>query len=89
MFADTAQHILEGELQHQSITLVQGLSILWVYEFNHGDKMRATALLEEFYGVYKALNLGGWVIPDTIGAQYIGCWQAASYIIWGCFSLDA
>lgn len=81
--------MLEGELHHQSITLVQGLAMLWIYEFNYGDKTRATALLEEFYNVHQALQLNAWTIPDKIGSQYLGCWQAASFIIWGLYVLDA
>lgn len=88
-FADEAHRLLENELAHQSITLVQGLAILGTYEGNFGERTRALALLDEFHRAYDGLGLSDWQISNAPDACYMDCWQAASYTIWGLFALEA
>lgn len=95
MFADEALRILSNERQDLSITLVQGLALLWTYEVNYGDKAQAVALLDEFYYVHSNLGLSDIEIPVADGAlapqdfQLAAEWQVISGIIWAMFCLEA
>ncbi|KAL6695522.1 hypothetical protein J3F84DRAFT_374608 [Trichoderma pleuroticola] len=95
VFADEALRILSNERQHPSITLVQGLALLWTYEVNYGNKVQAVALLDEFYYVHGNLGLSDIEIPGTDGAQapqdpqLAAEWQVISSIVWAIFCLEA
>ncbi|KAK3939026.1 hypothetical protein QBC46DRAFT_409619 [Diplogelasinospora grovesii] len=90
-FAVAAFDILKSEINYQSITLAQGMAVLWMYELNFGDRERAKWLLEEVYKTYKNLRL------DTMRAassESVLCDPAArrtcnaiSKICWGFYSL--
>ena len=87
--------MLEGERQHPSIPLLQGLVALWVYEVNYGDTAQAAALLDEFYFFHDALRLSDLSIPANNSStpswdfQLATEWQIISCITWGFFYLDA
>ncbi|KAK2684240.1 hypothetical protein QWA68_016942, partial [Fusarium oxysporum] len=94
MFADEALRVLEDERQRPSITLLQGLTVLWIYEVNYGEKAQAIALLEEFYHFHSALGLSDLAMPamdDTTPSQLsrpMREWQVFSCIVWGFFCFE-
>src|SRR6478609_4652686 len=95
MFADEALRVLEDERQRPSITLLQGLTVLWIYEVNYGEKAQAISLLEEFYHFHSALGLSDLAMPamdDTSPSQVsrpMREWQVLSCIVWGFFCFEA
>lgn len=58
LFAEEALNMLEDERKHPSITFVQGLAVLWIYQINYGDKSLAASILDNFYFFHSALRLG-------------------------------
>lgn len=89
-FADEALQLLETERNYQSITLVQGLALLWVYEGNCGNKSRAVDLLNELYHVHECLGLSRTTIPTGTRMAEPAAqrkWHAISCICWGFYSL--
>jgi hypothetical protein len=95
MFADEALRMLRDERQRPSITLLQGLIVLWIYEVNYGEKAQAIALLEEFYYFHSALGLSDLAMPAIDGIflsqapRLMREWQVLSCIVWGFFCLEA
>ncbi|KAF7563292.1 hypothetical protein G7046_g820 [Stylonectria norvegica] len=87
-FAKAALELLQVGRGTPSITLLQGLAMLWMYEANYGDKIRAEALQDELCGVHETLGLSHLEMtprPDTSDRH----WQALSFIVWGFFCLEA
>ena len=62
-FADEALQLLESERNYRSITLIQGLALLWVYEGNGGNKSPAVDLLKELYHIQGCLGLSTITVP--------------------------
>ncbi|KAJ3542275.1 hypothetical protein NM208_g4187 [Fusarium decemcellulare] len=95
MFADEALGMLRHERQHPSMTLLQGLIVLWIYEVNYGRKAQAIALLEEFYNTHSTLGLSDLTLPTMEGifpsqaSHSKEEWQVLSCIVWGFFCLEA
>lgn len=95
MFADEALRMLEDERQRPSITLLQGLTVLWIYEVNYGEKTKAISLLEDFYHFHSALGLSDLTMQTIDGifpSQAPGLIrerQALSCIVWGFFCMEA
>lgn len=87
--------MLEDERQHPSITLLQGLTVLWIYKVNYGEKIEAIALLEEFYHFHDTLGLSDLdmlTIHSMIPSQPLRLKrerQVLSLVIWGFFCLEA
>jgi hypothetical protein len=95
MFADEALRMLVDERQRPSITLLQGLTFLWIYEVNYGEKTQAISLLEDYYHFHNALGLSDLAMPTIDGIissqapHLIRERQVLSCIVWGFFCLEA
>lgn len=88
-FADEALQLLETERNYQSITLLQGLALLWVYEGNCGNKSRAIDLLNELYRIHGCLGLSTITVPTgtrMADPNVQRKWHAISSICWGFYS---
>ncbi|KAI8710716.1 Amidohydro-rel domain-containing protein [Fusarium sp. LHS14.1] len=96
MFADEARRMLEGERKRPSVSLLQGLLVLWIYEINYGVKAEAQVLLEHFYSFHEALGLSDLAMPavshaipnETSTLRLMEEGQVLSCIVWGVFCLE-
>jgi hypothetical protein len=95
MFADEALRMLEDERQRPSITLLQGLTVLWICEVNYGEKKQAISLLEEFHHFHSTLGVSDLAMPTIDGIlpsqapRLMRERQILSCIVWGFFCLEA
>lgn len=91
-FACAAKRMLEDERSRPSITVLQGITLLWLYEGSVGDARQAERYMWEMVGLYFKLGLDRRAMPDVCPA-----WdsrmgrelQAISLIIWGLYSFNA
>lgn len=89
--------MLEDERQHPSISLLQGLLALWIWEINYGAKTKAEVLLEQFYRFHNALGLSDLAVPavtraipnETSTLRRMEEEQILSCTVWGFFCLEA
>ncbi|KAJ9138468.1 Nitrogen assimilation transcription factor nira [Pleurostoma richardsiae] len=89
-FAQEAHRILSNTTGRPSITLIQGLGMLWVYEGNSGSRQRAATLLETFFDAYQSLGLDVdmthlGALSDPMAERR---WEAVSFICWGMYSME-
>ncbi|KAL8351361.1 hypothetical protein RB601_000602 [Gaeumannomyces tritici] len=91
-FARAAKRILEDERRRPSITMLQGITLLWLYEGSAGDARQAERYMWEMVDLYFQLGLHRRTEPDNcpgwnsrMGREL----QAISYIVWGIFSFNA
>ncbi|KAJ3453382.1 hypothetical protein MRS44_017629 [Fusarium solani] len=97
MFADEARRMLEDERKRPSISLLQGLLVLWIHEINYGVKAEAEVLLEQFYRFHDALGLSDLAVSpvnhaipnETSTLRLMEEGQVLSCIVWGFFCLEA
>ncbi|KAL8386967.1 hypothetical protein RB595_010259 [Gaeumannomyces hyphopodioides] len=91
-FARAAKRMLEDERRRPSITALQGITLLWLYEGSAGDARQAERYMWEMVDLYFQLGLHRRTEPETcqgwdsrMGREL----QAISYIVWGLYSFNA
>ena len=98
--AQEAWQMLDEGRKHPSLSLLQGIVALWVYECNSGNNLGAAYLLEDIYHTYDTLGLNDLGISsqdageptststgDLIDARRD--WKGTCCIVWELFFLDA
>lgn len=95
VFADEAYRLLQQErAQPQpSLTLTQGVALLWTYESNIGDGPHALRLLDDVYHLYSTFSFqrpqGYETLMDPPLSLDLRVRRATAHLAWGLYIITA
>jgi hypothetical protein len=90
-FADEATRLYNFEVLRPSLTLIQGLMILFAYEARFGQANTAEHYLNLFYDTHSRLSLNEAQIPTQdvfLDTNISRSWQAISKSLWGIYMVE-